>query len=168
MAPRSTEARARGAERVWLEVIVENTQAVALYEALGYEHVRDVEVWSLAGGDGPPPSARRGGARLDPRAPHGPRAVAARRRSLAHQDEHAWAGGRRRGRASSRSSAGRRQRRSSSRGDASRCGELLAGARSLGDPLVGAQPARRTPGGVALAALGGRVDVRQHELVLAL
>ncbi len=46
------EARARAVERVWLEVIVENTQAAALYEALGYERVREVEVWSLDGGDG--------------------------------------------------------------------------------------------------------------------
>ena len=41
------EARARGLRRVWLEVIVENTGAVALYEKLGYRTVRDVEVWTL-------------------------------------------------------------------------------------------------------------------------
>ena len=41
------EARARGLKRVWLEVIVENTGAFALYEKLGYRTVRDVEVWSL-------------------------------------------------------------------------------------------------------------------------
>ena len=41
------EARARGIRRVWLEVIVENTGAFALYEKLGYRTVRDVEVWSL-------------------------------------------------------------------------------------------------------------------------
>ena len=46
------EARRRGVERLWLEVIVENTQAVALYEQLGYEPVRDVEVWSLPGAEG--------------------------------------------------------------------------------------------------------------------
>ena len=46
------EARARGVERVWLEVIVENTQAISLYEQLGYEHLRGLEVWSLAGADG--------------------------------------------------------------------------------------------------------------------
>ncbi len=42
------EARARGVRRVWLEVIVENAGAFALYEKLGYRTVRDVEVWSLA------------------------------------------------------------------------------------------------------------------------
>jgi ribosomal protein S18 acetylase RimI-like enzyme len=41
------QARHRGIRRVWLEVIVENTAAFALYEKLGYRTVRDVEVWSL-------------------------------------------------------------------------------------------------------------------------
>src|SRR5437763_8319457 len=39
------QARERGVQRVWLEVIVENTGALALYEKLGYEVVQDVEVW---------------------------------------------------------------------------------------------------------------------------
>ncbi len=42
------QARERGVRRVWLEVIVENTGALALYAKLGYRTVRDVEVWSLA------------------------------------------------------------------------------------------------------------------------
>jgi GNAT superfamily N-acetyltransferase len=41
------EARARGVRHVWLEVIVDNTGAFALYEKLGYRTVRDVDVWSL-------------------------------------------------------------------------------------------------------------------------
>jgi GNAT superfamily N-acetyltransferase len=41
------QARERGIRRVWLEVIVENTGAIALYEKLGYRTVRDVEVWTL-------------------------------------------------------------------------------------------------------------------------
>jgi GNAT superfamily N-acetyltransferase len=41
------QARERGILRVWLEVIVENTGAFALYEKLGYRTVRDVTVWSL-------------------------------------------------------------------------------------------------------------------------
>ena len=40
------QARERGVRRVWLEVIVENSGAFALYEKLGYRTVRDVEVWS--------------------------------------------------------------------------------------------------------------------------
>ena len=42
-------AAARGVARLWLEVIVENTAAVRLYEKLAFAHVRDVEVWSLPG-----------------------------------------------------------------------------------------------------------------------
>jgi GNAT superfamily N-acetyltransferase len=41
------QAHDRGIRRVWLEVIVENTAAFALYEKLGYRTVRDVQVWSL-------------------------------------------------------------------------------------------------------------------------
>ncbi len=46
------QARARGLRRVWLEVIVENTGAFALYEKLGYTLVQDVEVWMLDGAEG--------------------------------------------------------------------------------------------------------------------
>ena len=45
------QARERGVRRVWLEVIVENAGAFALYEKLGYRLVRDVEVWSLPAGE---------------------------------------------------------------------------------------------------------------------
>jgi ribosomal protein S18 acetylase RimI-like enzyme len=45
------QARERGVRRVWLEVIIENTGAFALYEKLGYRTVRDVEVWSLPAAD---------------------------------------------------------------------------------------------------------------------
>jgi GNAT superfamily N-acetyltransferase len=41
------QARERDMKRVWLEVIVENSGAFALYEKLGYRTARDVEVWSL-------------------------------------------------------------------------------------------------------------------------
>ena len=46
------EARERDVSRIWLEVIVENTGALALYEKLGYEHVQDFEVWTLPGSEG--------------------------------------------------------------------------------------------------------------------
>jgi GNAT superfamily N-acetyltransferase len=46
------QARERGLRHVWLEVIVENTAAFALYEKLGYEPVQDVEVWTLPGAEG--------------------------------------------------------------------------------------------------------------------
>lgn len=46
------QAAARGAKRVWLEVLVENDPALRLYERLGYRRVRELEVWSLDGGLG--------------------------------------------------------------------------------------------------------------------
>jgi GNAT superfamily N-acetyltransferase len=46
------QARKRGVRRVWLEVIVENTGAFALYEKLGYQQVQDVEVWTLPRAEG--------------------------------------------------------------------------------------------------------------------
>lgn len=52
-------AHERGVQRVWLEVIVENTGALALYEKLGYRTVRDVEVWSLPAAEGADAHAAR-------------------------------------------------------------------------------------------------------------
>jgi ribosomal protein S18 acetylase RimI-like enzyme len=52
------EARERGVRRVWLEVIVENTGARALYEQLGYRPVRDLDVWSLPASDAEPGGTR--------------------------------------------------------------------------------------------------------------
>jgi ribosomal protein S18 acetylase RimI-like enzyme len=40
----------RGASVAWLEVIDQNRRAVALYEKLGFEVVRDLVVWSLPAG----------------------------------------------------------------------------------------------------------------------
>ena len=45
------QARALGVKRVWLEVIVENIGAYALYEKLGYVVTQDVEVWMLDGAE---------------------------------------------------------------------------------------------------------------------
>ena len=42
-------ARDAGVRRLWLEVIVENVAARTLYEKLGFEHVRLLEVWRLQG-----------------------------------------------------------------------------------------------------------------------
>ena len=42
-------ARERGLRELWLEVLVQNEPAIRLYEKLGFEHVRELEVWSLDG-----------------------------------------------------------------------------------------------------------------------
>jgi hypothetical protein len=47
------EARDRGVKTVRLEVIDANEAAVALYRVIGFEHVRDVEVWTLERDPGP-------------------------------------------------------------------------------------------------------------------
>jgi ribosomal protein S18 acetylase RimI-like enzyme len=41
------ELRGRGVRDLWLEVLVQNEPAVRLYERLGFEHIRELEVWSL-------------------------------------------------------------------------------------------------------------------------
>jgi GNAT superfamily N-acetyltransferase len=41
------EARSRGIGDLWLEVLVQNEPAIRLYEKLGFEKVRDLEVWTL-------------------------------------------------------------------------------------------------------------------------
>ena len=40
-------ARTRGLRELWLEVLTPNAPAIRLYEKLGFETVRDVEVWTL-------------------------------------------------------------------------------------------------------------------------
>lgn len=42
------EARSRGVRALWLEVLVQNELAIRLYEKLGFERVRGLEVWTLA------------------------------------------------------------------------------------------------------------------------
>ena len=41
------EARARGLREVWLEVLVQNAPAIRLYEKLGFERIRELEIWTL-------------------------------------------------------------------------------------------------------------------------
>jgi ribosomal protein S18 acetylase RimI-like enzyme len=41
------QARGRGVERLWLEVLVQNAPAIGLYEKLGYRRTRELETWSL-------------------------------------------------------------------------------------------------------------------------
>jgi len=48
-------ARELGLRRVWLEVIVENAGAFALYEELGYRTTQDLYVWTLPAAEGEPP-----------------------------------------------------------------------------------------------------------------
>ena len=164
------EARARGVERVWLEVIVENAPAIALYEILGYEHVRDVEVWSLSGAATPSTSV----ADVDAAEAH---AWLRERRterepwqrddaSLANQGElrGLMADG---GAAVVRVAAGRVGIVQLD-GDPTALRDLLAAASSLGESLSVLNLPSGHPAGNVLRELGGHVAVRQHEMMLAL
>jgi GNAT superfamily N-acetyltransferase len=155
------QARERGVLRVWLEVIVENTGALALYEKLGYEHVQDVEVWTLPAAEG-----RRTGrevpvaeakAQLSERREPWQRADG----TLAHYDDV-------RGLVTDsgamlfcdRSTAQLQQYA----GDPE---PLLRALRTFGNVQVLNLPAD-DPAAAVLRELGGSVVVRQHEMVLAL
>jgi GNAT superfamily N-acetyltransferase len=43
------QARGRGIRDLWLEVLVQNEPAIGLYEQLGFDRVRGLEVWTLGG-----------------------------------------------------------------------------------------------------------------------
>jgi GNAT superfamily N-acetyltransferase len=155
------EARTRGVERVWLEVIVENTGAFSLYEKLGYELVQDVEVWTLpaeagehAGREFPVAEVK---AQLPERREPWQRADG----TLSHYDDV-------RGLVTE-SGAMLFCVRSSSQLQ-QYTGEpepLLRALRTFGDVSVLNLPAD-DPAAAVLRELGGSVTVRQHEMLLEL
>jgi GNAT superfamily N-acetyltransferase len=161
------EALVRNVQRVWLEVIVENAPAIPLYESLGYEHVRDVEVWSLPGADGDPPEVDAAEAHAWIRAHRTEREPWQRAdASLAKLPEARGLlveGG-----AAVVRVAGTRVSVIQIEGSREPLRELLAGARGLGETLSVLNLPAGHPAGTALDDLGGRVDVRQHEMLLAL
>ena len=156
------DARGRGVERVWLEVIVGNAAAVALYEKLGYERVRDLEVWTLPAADDDAAGAR------EVSADEAKRLIGSTREpwqradaTLAHYDDL-------RGLVTDtgamlfcvRSTAQLQQYA----GDPE---PLLRALRSFKDVYVLNLPAD-DPAAALLRELGGSVAVRQHEMALQL
>jgi len=161
-------ARSHGVERVWLEVIVENSGAIALYEQLGYEHVRELEVWSLAGaagGEANETDAAEAHAWIrEHRVEREPwqrddallaRAADARGLMVA-------------GAAAVVRVVGGRVSVVQIAGDEAPLRQLLEAVRRLGDTVSLLNLPAGHPASTALAALGGTVDVRQHEMVLQL
>ena len=158
-------ARAAGIERVRLEVLEQNEPARRLYERLGFERIRDLEVWSAPGGPGEP---------------HEVDAAEAHAWLRSHREEpEPWQRddasierlGETRGlmvegaAALVRLSAGRvGVLQLGGRADALR--ELLAGARSLAESLSVVNLPAGHPASAVLAELGGRVDARQHEMAV--
>jgi GNAT superfamily N-acetyltransferase len=155
------QARERGVQRIWLEVIVENTEAFALYEKLGYQVMQDVEVWTLPGAEGeregrevPPERAKE---QLPER--HEPWQRTAG--TLAHYDDV-------RGLVTDsgamlfcvRSNAQLQQYTGEPK-------PLLRALRTFGDVYILNLPAE-DPAAQVLRELGGTVVVRQHEMLLEL
>ena len=162
------EARARSVERVWLEVIVENTQAVALYEQLGYMHVRELEVWSLAGAAGEAAECPATEAHAWIREHRDEREPWQRADASFEIDEGTLGLMVQDAAAVVRVSGERVGVVQLAGRTAAALRELLSGARSLGETLgVLNLPADHLAAG-ALLELGGRVDGRQHEMVHAL
>jgi GNAT superfamily N-acetyltransferase len=107
-------ARDAGARAMWLEVLEDNAPARAMYEGLGFEHVRRLEVWSLAPGGGSKP--------VEP----------VERRGLDVDAAHAWIAGHRAGREpwqrADASIVRMRERDTPLSGVAIRRGDTIAGA----------------------------------------
>ena len=160
-------ARSRGVERVWLEVIVENGGAIALYEQLGYAHVRELEVWSLAGAPGEANETGVAEAHAwirEHRVEREPwqrddaslaKATDARGLVVA-------------GAAAVVRVAGGRVSVVQIAGEEAPLRQLLEGVRRLGDTVSVLNLPAGHPASSALAALGGTANVRQYEMVLQL
>jgi GNAT superfamily N-acetyltransferase len=158
------EARARGIRRVWLEVIVENTGAFALYEKLGYRTVRDVTVWALPlsaseEGEAEDVSAEDAHARI--------RELRAEREPWQRADESLAHYGDARGLATAAGAVVYRESGENVSvvqiaGDAE---PLLRALRTLGAVTVLNLP-DSDPIATTLEELGGAVMIRQHEMVL--
>jgi ribosomal protein S18 acetylase RimI-like enzyme len=160
-------ARNAGIERVRLEVLEQNDPARRLYERLGFERSRDLEVWSVPTGPGEPHEVEAAEALAFLRA-HRTESEPWQRddASIAHlEDVRGLAVD---GAAALVRVAGGRVivLQLGGRPDALR--ELLAGARSLGESLVVVNLSAGHPASTALEELGGRVDARQHEMALSL
>jgi GNAT superfamily N-acetyltransferase len=154
-------ARERGVQRIWLEVIVENTGALALYEKLGYALVQDVEVWTLPGADGDHAGREVPAAEAKGQLPERHEPWQRADGTLAHYDDV--------------------------RGLVTESGAMLCCVRSSAqlqqyagepEPLIQALRAFKDvyvlnlpvddPAAQVLRGLGGSVVVRQHEMLLAL
>lgn len=155
------EARARGLRRVWLEVIIENTGAFALYEKLSYELVQDVEVWTLPAAEGALPGREVPVEAAKPLIPERHEPWQRADGTLAHYDDV-------RGLVTEtgamlfcvRSSAQLQQY-------AGEPEPLIRALRTFKDVYILNLP-ETDPAADVLRELGGTVTVRQHEMVLEL
>ena len=161
------EARARRLREVRLEVIRENERAIPLYERLGFERTRGLELWLLDGAPGTVKEIPAAEAHARVRSLRTHREPWQRDDgTLANLDDAVGLAAES-GAAVVRVSNGRVSvQQLAGTDDALR--ELLAGARSLGDIVVVLNLPEGHPAGPVLAELGGRLDIVQHEMALTL
>jgi ribosomal protein S18 acetylase RimI-like enzyme len=160
-------ARDAGIERVTLEVLEQNHPARELYERLGFERVRDLDVWSLPTGPGEPREADAAAAHAWLRAHRGdPEPWQRDDASVAHLDD--VRGLMVDGAAALVRVAGGRVGVLQLAGKPSALRELLTGARALGESLGVVNLPSGHPASAILEGLGGSLDGRQHELELRL
>jgi GNAT superfamily N-acetyltransferase len=167
-------AKSRGVRELVLEVIDANGAAKELYAKLGYEHVRDLELWTL---DAEPAATS---AREVPAAVAHARVCELRHAPEPWQRADATVERLLAGDPGARGlevEAGAAVVRVTPHGvavdqiaarDAAAAHDLLAAALSAGRPLRLTNLPSGDPAAEAFAALGGRVELRQHELRLAL
>jgi ribosomal protein S18 acetylase RimI-like enzyme len=161
------EAGARNVREVRLEVIVENVRAIPLYERLGFERTRGLELWLLAGAPGPVHEIAVEEAHAQVRALRREREPWQRDdRTIANLDDLSGLGADG-GAAVVRVSNGRVSILQLA-GDVGALRSLLASARALGDPIVLLNLPEGHAAGPVLAEVGGRLDIVQHEMALAL
>jgi ribosomal protein S18 acetylase RimI-like enzyme len=162
-------ARERGLREVWLEVLIQNTPAIRLYEKLGFEHVRDLEVWTLDGVSGEEDAVRR--VPLEQAQERIRRDRTAREpwqradETVAHLDEveGSESDG---GAVIHRSKGGRTSLLQGVARDEAAARSLV---RAIGDaPLQWLNGPDGDPFNAAIEALGGTLAHRQHELLLRL
>jgi hypothetical protein len=162
------EARALGLARVWLEVLVQNEPAIRLYEKLGFGHVRELEVWSLDGAPEPAPAAPADEARawiLEHREGREPWQRADGTLANLPELEGLVTEG---GAALARVTGGRVSILQLAAESPEAIETLVGAARGLGDSVSWLNLPADDPAARVLEQRGGRVDARQHEMVLEL
>jgi hypothetical protein len=158
---------------VWLEVVDSNAPALALYEKLGYGHVRDLEVWHLddapagrAGREVPAAEARDRVRQLRRAAEPWQRADVVVERTLGAEPRRGFV-----------TDGGAALVRVADQGavveqiaarDLGAARELLRSALETGRPVRLTNVPAGDPVSVAFRELGGGLDLRQHELRLEL
>jgi hypothetical protein len=140
-----------------LEVIEQNEPALRLYEALGFERSRILEIWTLDG-EVPPAAARITEPRaLDQNGLPWQRDA----RSLRGRYERLEVDG---GAALIRAAGANVNVLQLDARDAAAAAELLSAARARGDSLRYVNVPEGDPASAALRSLGGRLDLRQFEM----